>query len=240
MKIQPIIFNWRGQYEKTRSTEKALKKYDPIVINSDEEHERKKWINLGEDAWYTASFIKALEVFDGDVLLQIQGDATYEDWDGLIGDAVSHYNTLQWGVYAPDATWTEWNPHRTNITGISPGIPGLNYVACTDCIVWFIHKDIIKQFQKLKLDMSDQKLGFALDMILCGISHRMRRPVLRNYHHQVHHPQSKGYHVSQAHNEMTSMFGKLDTPMKAIVAGIYRNPLALRGFYTGVDSNKTL
>ena len=90
--------------------------------------------------------------------------------------------------------------------------------------------------------MSDQKLGFALDMIICGISHSMGRPVLKNYHRLIQHPQSKGYEVAQAHNEMASLFNKLSTNMKNMVSNIYRNPIALRPYYLGkgVDSNKNL
>jgi hypothetical protein len=40
MKIQTFIFNWRGQYENTRTKEKQLQAIgvSPIVINSDDDY----------------------------------------------------------------------------------------------------------------------------------------------------------------------------------------------------------
>ena len=76
MDIHVFIFNWRNQFDQTVEKEKALSAlgYRVTVINSDEENEQAHWVNLGESAYFTDQFMKALELFDGDVMFHVQGD----------------------------------------------------------------------------------------------------------------------------------------------------------------------
>ena len=85
MNIQTFIFNWRGQYEKTIEKEIQLLSIGkhPIVINSDDEKTEEGWHNIGEASYFTDQFLKAIELFDGDVLFHIQGDASYDNWEKL-------------------------------------------------------------------------------------------------------------------------------------------------------------
>ena len=82
MKIHTIIFNWRGQHNKTLEKIEQLKAIgvNPTVINSDEGFFLDDWHNIGEESYFTAQFLKAIDVFDGDVLFHIQGDASYNNW----------------------------------------------------------------------------------------------------------------------------------------------------------------
>ena len=91
---QPFIFNWKGQFEKTCQKEEQLKKiFDKvIVINSDDTNEKLEWINVGDDYYFTDQFLKAVEVFDGDVMFHIQADASYDDFESLIEDAKKYYD----------------------------------------------------------------------------------------------------------------------------------------------------
>ena len=65
MKILTFIFNWRGQYDKTIEKINQLREIgvEPIVINSDDDHKDYDWHNIGEDSYFTAQFMKALELF---------------------------------------------------------------------------------------------------------------------------------------------------------------------------------
>ena len=96
MKIHTFIFNWRGQYDKTKQKEQQLKDLNiPFtVINSDEEHEEDGWENIGEESYFTAQFLKAVEIFsktDADALFHIQADASFDNWGGLIYDAEKYF-----------------------------------------------------------------------------------------------------------------------------------------------------
>ena len=79
MKIQTFIFNWPGVKEGKSHYEMVTKKVEQlqiigeeaIVINSDEKHNQPDWHNIGNDGYFTAQFMKALELFDGDILFHI-------------------------------------------------------------------------------------------------------------------------------------------------------------------------
>ena len=100
MKILTFIFNWRGQYEKTIEKIDQLREIgvEPIVINSDDDFRARDWHNIGEDSYFTAQFMKALEIFkkeNGDVLFHIQGDASYDNWKQLYADAEKHFEIYE-------------------------------------------------------------------------------------------------------------------------------------------------
>lgn len=59
--IQPFIFNWRNQFEKTCAIEDSLKQIfgEVTVINSDEENTREGWIDLGDEAYFTTQIGRA-------------------------------------------------------------------------------------------------------------------------------------------------------------------------------------
>jgi hypothetical protein len=83
MKIQTFIFNWRGQYEKTKEKQKQLSAIGvvPVVINSDDNHREDdpNWHNIGEDSYFTAQFLKAIELFDkDDESVKYYSDDNYE------------------------------------------------------------------------------------------------------------------------------------------------------------------
>ena len=232
MNFHPFIFNWKGQYQKTLETEKQLSKVfgRVTVINSDEENTHPHWDNVGDSYWFTNQFMRALNLFEGDVFFHVQADATYTDWEGLKAQAEEDFEKYRWGVYAPNVDFTEWGPRRTNL--VYPKLPGnRSIVACPDCTCWMIHKDIIDEFQLMNLDMSDQNLGFGIDMLICSISHRQSRKVIRNYNHTVDHPRGTGYNVEQAHVELRSLWSKLPQHHKDTVNLIYSRPQQLGLFY---------
>jgi len=84
MKIQTFIFNWQGQYEKTKEKQKQLSAIGvvPVVINSDDNHREDdpNWHNIGEESYFTAQFLKAIELFDADAMFHIQADALKDSY----------------------------------------------------------------------------------------------------------------------------------------------------------------
>lgn len=222
MKIHTFIFNWRGQYDKTVEKIKQLTDlgHTPTIINSDEAHNDEGWVNVGESAYFTDQFIKALELFDGDVLFHIQADASYNDWNNLIKDAEASFETYKWGIYAPNVDYTWYDASRTDIEGIALRDKTMKVVACPDCTCWFIHRDVIDMFKKLKIDMSPYKMGWGWDIILPGISYLMRRLVIRDYHHIIDHPPGTNYNKNQAEVEMHQLFNVLPNELKFLFSWI--------------------
>ena len=161
MKILTVIFNWRGQFLNTVKKQNQLTAIGvtPVVINSDDEHriDAPHWHNIGEDSYFNAQFLKALEVFessDCDVLFHIQADASYDNWKQLYEDAEKYFEITDWGVYAPNVDYTWYDSIRSDVTTLEFPIDKLKIVANTDCTCWFIHKDIIDEYRKRNIDMT--------------------------------------------------------------------------------------
>ena len=222
MNIQPFIFNWKGQYEKTLAKEEALKKIfeKVIVINSDDTHEEERWVNIGDDCYYTDQFMKAIELFDGDVLFHIQADASYDKLEELVNDAKKYFEEYEWGIYAPNVDYTWYISENTDIKSIESNHNNIRMVADTDCTCWFIHKDVINEFLNRKIDMSDQKMGWGIDLCLSAISFILSRPVIRDYNHTIDHPHGTNYNKDVASNELNCLWSRLDDDIKEAISYI--------------------
>jgi hypothetical protein len=233
MNIQPFIFNWKGQFEKTCQKEEQLKKiFDKvIVINSDDTNEKPEWINVGDDYYFTDQFLKAVEVFDGDVMFHIQADASYDDFESLIGDAKKYYDEYEWGVYAPNVDYTWYTSQNTDIESLKSSHLNIKMVSDPDCTCWFIHKDVIDDFKNRNIDMSDQKMGWGIDISICGLSFLRGRPVIRDYNHTVDHPPGTNYNKEVAANEMGILWNRLDDDMKQVISYIKGDREKLQNYF---------
>jgi hypothetical protein len=223
--IQPFIFNWKNQFEKTYVIEDSLRKIfgEVTVINSDEENTKPEWINICEESYFTAQFVKALELFKSDkkVLMHVQGDTVYDNYEELVKDAKKHYSSYEWGVYAPDVTNVWYTSENSDIDGIDSEDPGIKMVACTDETVWFIHRDIIDDFYKRGLQQimtpDKMKMGWGWDLVMNSISFLQGRPVIRDYNHQVQHDMGTNYNKESASIEMGNLWNNLTPDLQECI-----------------------
>ena len=235
MKIQTFIFNWRGQYEKTKEKIKQLKKLKiaPIVINSDDNYKKEKgWYHIGEDSYFTAQFLKALELFDGDALFHIQADASYDNWKQLYVDAEKHFNEFNWGIYAPNIDYTWYDADKTDLNAFEIPNYNLKMVANTDCTCWFIHKDIINEAKNRGVNFAPYKMGWSFDIVYPALSFMLKRPVLRDYSHTIQHPEGTNYNKEQAEWEMRSLYLSLPADIQEAFGYIKSDKTKLYKYYT--------
>lgn len=234
MKIHTFVFNWRNQYEKTKQKLEQLKEVDTVVtvINSDEAHNDEGWVNVGESAYFTDQMLKALELFDGDVLAHIQADASYDDWKRLYYDAEKYIKKYNCGVYAPDVNYTWYTADKANIKTLATNDPGIQPVGCPDCTCWFIQKWVIDQFKALKIDMSPYKMGWGWDLIFPAISYLNQSPVLRDYNHTIQHPPGTNYNKQQAEIEMHKLFSSVPEQIQTCMYIIKFEPHMLHRFFS--------
>jgi hypothetical protein len=222
MNIQPFIFNWNRQFEKSCAIEDALKSiFDKVtVINSDDNNTRDGWIDIGDESYFSDQFRKALELFDGDVLLHIQGDVSYDNWEKLIEDAKEYLEYYDAGIYAPNIDYTWYSAENSDINSLESDHPNIKMVASTDETVWFVRKEIIQEMLDRKVDFSNNKMGWGWDLVLAAISFVNGRPVIRDYNHTIDHPMGTNYNSEQAGQEMLQLWNSLDTDIKEIVSYI--------------------
>lgn len=239
MNIQPFIFSWNRQFDKVCQTEKDLLSiFDKvIVINSNEKNTKDTWINLGDSAYFMDMFRKALEIFDGDILMHVQGDVSYDNWNTLIKDALYYINYYNAGIYAPYVDYTAWNNCDLNI---EPYHKNIKLVCCTDSLVWFIKKEILIKIIEGGIDFSKNKLGWGWDVLLCAMCYYENIPVIRDYNHIVNHPKVTNYNKIKAKKEEKQIYDQLNLGLKIIVEIInnknseklkkYINPIFIESF----------
>lgn len=216
MNIQPFIFNWNKQFDKTCVIEDSLSKiFDKvIVINSDDNNTRDGWTNLGNSAYFSDQFRKALELFDGDILMHVQGDVTYDNWEKLVEDARTYFDYYDAGIYAPNIDYTWYSSENTDIDSIQADHENIKMVACTDETVWFIRKEIIQEITTRNVDFSNNKLGWGWDLVLSSICFVNGRAVIRDYTHTIDHPRGTNYNKDVAGKEMQEVWNSLDDELK--------------------------
>lgn len=222
LSLKIFIFNWNGQYEKTKEKVQQLLDlgYDSVVINSDDTVNEKSWINIGEDAYFNNQFLSALSIFNKsseDIFFHIQADASYNNWKKLIEDAKFYFTKYSCGIYAPNVDYTWYSSDRTDInTLVLKNDTNLKFIGSPDCTCWFIHRDIINQFLNFKINMEIYKFGWGWDIILPAVSYMMKRPVLRDYSHTIEHPEGTGYNKEKAELEMIHLFNNLPDSLKIL------------------------
>jgi len=218
MKIHPFIFNWKNQFDKTCKIEKSLKSVcDKVtVINSDDDHRISHWVNVGEDAYFTKQFTTALNLFDGDLFLHVQGDVEYNNWQGLIDDSIKYINYYDAGIYAPNIDYTWWISKLVDLP-LKTHHENIKVVSHTDETVWFITKDIIDSFYKRKIDLSQNKFGWGWDLIMLSICFLNKKLVIRDYNHKITHPKHTNYNKDLAELELKIITEKMDGDLQTII-----------------------
>jgi len=222
MNIQPFIFNWNCQFEKTCAIEDALKPlFEKVtVINSDDNNTREGWVDIGDESYFSDQFRKALELFDGDVLFHIQGDVSYDNWKQMVKDAREYMEYYDAGIYAPNIDYTWYSAEQSDIEGLESDHQNIKMVACTDETVWFIRKDIIQEMLDRKVDFSNNTMGWGWDLVLAAICFVNAKPVIRDYNHTVDHPMGTNYNKEKASQEMLDLWNSLDQDLKEAVSHI--------------------
>lgn len=224
--IQPFIFNWNNQFEKTCKIEDSLKLLfdDVLVINSDDNNTREGWINIGDECYFSDQFRKALELFSSNkkVLFHIQGDTSYDKWKDLVDDAIKYYEKYDWGIYTPDVSNIWYTSENTDINGAESEDENIKLIANADETVWFIHSDIINEFHNRKLleVFNDNKMGWGWDLVFASLCFLNQRTVIRDYNHKIDHQIGTNYDKEKAAEEMMKLYAFVENDIKECISYI--------------------
>lgn len=221
--IQPFIFNWNGQFERTCKIENQLKKIfdNVIVINSDSNNTKNGWIDIGDECYFSDQFRKALELFSNDkkVFFHIQGDTSYDNWEEMVVDAIKYYDKYEWGIYTPDVTNIWYTSENTDIYGAQSEDKNIKLIANADETVWFIHSDIIEEFYRRNLleVFDENKMGWGWDLVLASLSFLLGKVVIRDYNHKVEHEKGTNYNSQQAAQEMIYLRATVENEIRECI-----------------------
>jgi hypothetical protein len=217
-KIHAFIFNWPKHTHKALKLEKQIKSYvDKVtVINSATNYKKSSWVNLDEDAYFTAQFCKAAQLFDGDIMFHIQADASIKDMKNLILAAKDVYSRYSCGIYAPNVDYTRLTGDKVDFTNIAfTQDIDLRYVTMTDCTCWFLSKSLIQEFKRnyLKLFYKTTKYGWGIIKLMSIISLYKRKLTIRDYSFKVNHPRTTNYNIKISDEQAKDFFSKLQAKL---------------------------
>ena len=140
-KVHAIIYSWPKVHEHAFAIAAALSGHAArvsVVACTDEPLVHPQGIEvflLDNSCYFGRQFEKTIEVFDGDILLQIAADTTTASWEALArrcGERFAANPVL--GVWTPDIDGTTWPNERVLLYQTQD--PTMIGVVQTDCIIW--------------------------------------------------------------------------------------------------------
>lgn len=187
----------------------------PITVINSGNMKRDHWDNVGDIRYYR-QFYHALKSFDPsyDYMAFLCGDVSYTEWSNAIDRAnhiLSTYNNT--ALYAPHLTHEPWSENASKI-GQVVGDEKINVSIQTDGIYVFIRKDIVAtlleyfNFLDKRIDLTQMKSGWGLDMIWSSLALVNQLPILRDNRYVLFHPAGSSYDHSRATEEMNIMLSE--------------------------------
>ncbi len=188
--VHAIIYSWPKVHENAFAIAAALRgsvARASVVACTDDRLEHDAAIEvftLDNSAYFGRQFEKTIEVFDGDILLQIAADTATTSWPALAQRCAARFQQIPiLGVWTPDIDGTTWPNARVALYETAD--PSLIGVVQTDCIVWAMRRSIVEYMKTL--DYSETPLGWGIDWAAIAHAHANKLRVLRDLGVKVHH-----------------------------------------------------
>lgn len=219
LKLQAFVFNWKGHEANALALERAIGRWtDVTVINSDAglSGPRADWVHLGESAYFSAQWNKALELFEGDVLFHIQADARFDDFERLFARATSLLGRGDIGIYEPGVDFTAFRYDTSRLRAIETQ---LFEVPFTDTTCWFVGADLLGELPPV--DLSANRYGWGIAPAVAAVCHLKGKLCVRDYRFRVMHPRGRGYPSQIADRERDAYLSSLGPEIAREAARLY-------------------
>lgn len=248
LKVHAIIFCWPGKKANALHIAKGLVGHaDRVTVidacGIDEQpavppSKAFEWRHVPSSWYYGAKFTLALEVFEGDVMLQIQADATSDDWPGIAAACRKAFDSdLPIGVWAADVAFTYFP--TADVTLYRDPATGYCVVSQTDCIVWALAGAVVERMRKLTF--AQNPLGWGADTAALCLTYGCRQIAVRDCSVRVQHPRGRGYDTSAAEKQLKAFLDQLDPNTRALSQLLgshsFLNGMGVRGL---LDQNKAV
>lgn len=174
-----------------------------------------EWIRLDDDCFFGPKCAAALARHRDGVMLQIQADASCDDWPGLLARCREVHERLpEVGVWSAEVSYTPWPTPVGSLLATSD--PFLTVVAATDGIVWSLAPPIVERLQAL--DGRGNNLGWGFDV--AAIAHAFSRGMVavRDARVFVRHPHSRSYSTAEAERQMHAFLQQCTMQEKALIS----------------------
>ena len=207
-----IIFTWNNYDEQAYNLQQRIITITGqcAVISSHDRptRKRKDWYYIGEEAYYTAQWNFALNLFKEhkhyNTLVQIQADSSCSDWKFLYSQIEASYKRFKWGVYSP---YVDWSGHYPPVE-FTEHPEGYRSVKRTDCTVWAINELLLLQGVD-KFDESLNKYGWGIDYYYNQMALKSNREIILDYNISIDHPKGSNYDHEEATKQAKLMTDEL-------------------------------
>jgi hypothetical protein len=180
-----------------------------VVLCADDPLERGANDNvylLGGGAHFGEQFAKAIEIFDGDVLLQIAADVTAPSWSRVAGQCAARFQAMpNLGLWSPDIDGSVWP--TSQVAFYQTQDPDLFGVLQTDTLVWAMRKGVVDYLKTL--DYALTPLGDGIDWAAAAHAYANKLRVMRDLSVRVSHPVGAGHDRLEADRRMTPFLASL-------------------------------
>lgn len=224
VRIHAFVISWSGWDAVAAAIARELATHVDVltVIHSDPSGnappESEGWEIVPDSHFYGLKFRRSLDLFAGDVMLQVQADTVCADWPGLVAAARHAFVTHPAvGVWSPDVNFT---PMPTRLTTLAATEGPLRHVAIIDGIVWALSAAVCARLTAF--DYTRNNVGWGIDWAASAFAHASGREVLVDTSITVEHPMSRGYATESALDQLEVFLEGLDDherAMRALIRG---------------------
>lgn len=199
--IHANILAWTGWEEAAAVIEAALDGHADRIsvvysVPDDGPAVPEHWHRVDYECFFGCKFAYALDIHDDGVLLQIQADASSEDWPGLIARVrdvfTRHPDTGMWG---PDIDYSAWSLEKSWVQDFD-ATDSLYSVRRTDGIVWALSQQVVERLREA--DYSANRLGWGIEGMAIGYCYSHGLLVLKDMSIHIDHPKGTGYGANEA------------------------------------------
>jgi hypothetical protein len=219
VKIQGFIFNWKAHEARAVALERAIRHCIPVtVINSEEplSSPRDHWVHLGDSAYFSAQWNKAIELFAGDILFHIQADAHCGDFERLFARASCMFQRGDVGVYEPEVNFSGFRYDTSQLRVIDDHV---FEVPLIDQTCWFVAGNVVRELPPV--DLSANRYGWGISVAVAAVCQLQQKMCVRDYSLSVTHPRRRGYPAEIAGRERDGYLTSLGTQIASEADRLY-------------------
>jgi hypothetical protein len=222
VRIHAFVISWSGRDAAAAAIAQELAPHVEIltVIHSDSSGspplKTQGWEIVPDTHFYGMKFRRSLDLFSGDVMLQVQADTVCTDWAGLVAAARHTFAARPCvGVWSPDVNFT---PMPARLTTLASAEGPLRHVAIIDGIVWALSAAVCGRLAAF--DYTRNNVGWGIDWAAATFAHASGHEVLVDTSITVAHPMSRGYATENALDQLEEFLEELDDHERAMRAMI--------------------
>ena len=212
MRVHAFIISWKGMQRRASDIADAVFEFadDVTVIYSNEEDAietgKGHWVQVPNEWFYGKKFEECLRQHTSGVMLQIQADASSNDWGAVVEKCRETYRSQpNVGVWAPNVDFNAWVTERVSIRRVDSAETVA--VANTDGVVWSVSEAVVRRLSKLSYDVNN--MGWGVEWAAIAYSMANNLLVLRDLSITILHPKGSGYGRQTAGVQMDAFFAQL-------------------------------